>query len=108
MKNVTNKKNIAIYRVDGLGIFQNIPKTAIEGMKEGIDKVFKDCAPSISIECNLKSVDFLDVTFDLVKDINKPYPKSKNKPLYLNKHANYPLNILKQLPKSIEKHKSET
>ena len=36
-------------------------------------KVFKNCGLSITIECNLKSVDFLDVTFDPVKDIWKPY-----------------------------------
>ena len=54
--------------------------------------------PSISI----------DVTFDLVNGIYKPYSKPNNKPLYINGHSNQPLNILKQLPKSIETHISET
>ena len=67
-----------------------------------------DCGLSITIKCNLKSIDFLDVTFDLVKDIYKLYRKPSNKPLYINKHSNHPPNMLKQLPKSIEKPISQT
>ena len=91
-----------------MGIFQNIPKTEIERKKKQIVKVFKDCGLSITIKCNLKSEDFLDVTFDLLNEIYKPYRKPNNKPLYINKHSNHPPNILKQLPKSIEKRISET
>ena len=87
---------------------QNIPKTEIERKKKQIVKVFKDCGLSITIEYNLKSVDFLDVTFDLVKDIYKPHRKPNNKPLYINKHSNHLTNILKQLTKLIEKRISET
>ena len=104
LKNITNKENIGLYCDDRLGIFQNIPKTEIERKKKQIVKVFKDCGLSITIKCNLKSIDFLDVTFDLVNDIYKPYRKPSNKPLYINKHFNHPPNILKQLPESIEKH----
>ena len=105
---ITTKEKIGIYRDNGLGIFQNISKTEIERKKKQMVKVFKDCGLSITIECKLKSMDFLDVTFDLLKDIYKPYCKPNNEPLYINKHSNYPPNILKQLPKSIEKHVSET
>ena len=70
--------------------------------------MFKDCGLSITIKCNLKSEDFLDITFDLLNEIYKPYRKPNNKPLYINKHSNHPPNILKQLPKSIEKRISET
>ena len=103
LKNITSKENIGLYRDDGLGIFQNIPKTEIEEKKKQIVKVFKDYGLSITIKCNLKSEDFLDVTFDLLNEIYKPYRKPNNKPLYINKHSSHPPNILKQLPKSIEK-----
>ena len=102
------KRTLGLYCDDGLGIFQNIPKTEIERKKKQIVKVFKDCGLSITIKCNLKSIDFLDVTFDLVKDIYKLYRKPSNKPLYINKHSNHPPNISKQLPKSIEKPISQT
>ena len=108
LKNVGNKENIELYRYDGLGIFQNISKTEIEKKKKQILKAFEDCGLSITLKFNLKSLDFLDVTFDLVNDIYKPYRKPNNKPLYINKHSNHPQNILKQLLKSIEKRISET
>ena len=108
LKNVGNKENIELYRYDGLGIFQNISKTEIEKKKKQILKAFEDCGLSITLKFNLKSLDFLDVTFDLVNDICKPYRKPNNKPLYINKHFNHPQNILKQLLKSIEKRISET
>ena len=63
---------------------------------------------SITIHCNLKTVDFLDVTFDLDNNVYKPFRKEKSKPIYINKHSNHPPSILKQLPKSIEKRISET
>ena len=37
-----------------------------------------------------------------------PNHKPNNKPLYINKHSSHPPNILKQLPKFIEKRISET
>ena len=63
---------------------------------------------TITIQCNLKPVDFLDVTFDLDNNAYKPFRKENNKPIYINKHSNHPPSILKQLPKSIEKRISET
>ena len=108
LKNATNKDNICLYRDDELGIFQNIPKTEIERKKNQIVKVFEECGLSITIKCNSKSADFLDVMYDLVYEIYKPYRKVNNKPLYIKKHSNHPPNILKQLLKSIEKRISET
>ena len=71
-------------------------------------KVFKDSTLTITIKCNSKSVNFLDVEFDLVNEIYKPYRKPNNKLLHINKHSNHPPNILKQLQKSIEKRITET
>ena len=62
---------------------------------------------SITIQCNLKTVEFLDVTLDL-DNTYKPFRKENNKPIYINKHSNHPPSILKQLPKSIEKRIFET
>ena len=82
-------------------------KTEIERLKKAIVKVFKDSGLSITIACNLKSVDFLDVTFDLINNTYRPYRKPNNKPQYINKHSNHPPTVLKQIPKSIEKRISE-
>ena len=103
LKNITNKENIGLYRGNRLGIFQNIPKTEIERKNKQTVKMFKDCGLHITTKCNLKSVDFLDITFHHVNNIYKTYRKPGNKPLYINKYSNHPSNILKQLPKFIEK-----
>ena len=67
----------------------------------------KPLSLNITIECNLNSVDFLDVTFDLVNITYNPYLKPNNEPQYINKQSNHPPNVLKQLPISIEKRVSE-
>ena len=107
LKNVTNREHIGLYPDNGLGIFQNIPKTEIERKEKRIVKVFKEYALPITTKCKSKSVYFPYLTFDLVNEIYKTYRKPNNKPLYINKHFNRHPNILKQLPKSIEKRKSE-
>ena len=68
----------------------------------------QDVLETQSIQCNLKSVDFLDVTFDLYKKVYKPYRKPNNKPIYVNKQSNRSPNVLKQLPKSNAKGISDT
>jgi len=72
LSNVTRKENIGLYRDDGLGVFQNLPRSSIERKKKEIVKVFKDCGLSITIETNLQSAVFLDVTSDMQKNIFKP------------------------------------
>ena len=98
----TNKKNIDLYCDDELWKLQSIPRTEIERRKKQIVKAFKGCGLSFTIEYNLKSVNFLDVTFDLVKDIYKLYCKPINKPIYINKHSNQPPIILKELPNPLK------
>ena len=108
MTNIINKEDVGLYCDDGLGIFRNISRPEIVRKKKAIIKVFKKCGLSIVVDTNLKAVDFLDVTFDLDRDIYKPYQKPNDSPIYINKKSNHPPNILKQLPKSIAKHISET
>ena len=108
LTNIMNKEDVGLYRDDGLDIFRNISRPEIERKKKAIGKVFKKCGLSILVDRNLKTVDFLDMTFDLDKNIYKPYRKPNNSPIYINKNSNHPPNILKQLPKSIAKRISET
>ena len=108
MTNIINKEDVGLYCDDGLGIFRNISRPEIVRKKKAIIKVFKKCGLSIVVDTNLKAVDFLDVTFDLDRDIYKPYQKPNDSPIYINKKSNHPPNILKQLAKSIAKCISET
>ena len=96
LTNIMNKEDIGLYRDDRFGIFKNISGPEIERKKKAIVKVFKKCGLSIVVDTNLKTADFLDVTFDPDKNIYKPYRKPNNSPIYINKNSNHPPNILKQ------------
>ena len=57
---------------------------------------------SLEIECNLKTVNYLDITLDLNTGTYKPYPKPNDEILYSHAKSSHPANILKQLLVSIE------
>ena len=56
----------------------------------------------ITIQCNLKIADCLDVTF------NRPFNKANSEISYIHKHLNYPPSIIKQLPLSVERRLSKS
>ena len=99
---VIDKNDIGLNRDDGLGIFHRISKPMISRKKKLIVKTFKQCGLAITIECYLKSVNFLNITFDFQNNIYKPYRKANDEPTYVNKNSNNPPSILKQLTKYIE------
>ena len=57
----------------------------------------------IEVKCNLKVVDYLDITFNLNDGTYKPINKPNNNPRYVHVESNHPPNIIKQIPKSISK-----
>ena len=58
-------KNIGLYRDDGLSIFKNCSGPQMEKIKKRLQKVFKNNGLNVIIECNMKIVNYLDVTFNL-------------------------------------------
>ena len=58
---------------------------------------------SITIEANLKSVNFLD----LERDAYRPYIKPNDKPSYVHSLSNHPPGIIKNIPVSINKRLSK-
>ena len=54
-------------RDDGLAIFKNISGPKSENVKSDIQKLFKENELDIIIQCNLKTVNYLDVTLNLTK-----------------------------------------
>ena len=107
LKNEIRKENAGLYRDDGLGILQNFSGPEVERIRKRIVKIFKDCGLNITIKMNLKTVDFLDVRFDLVNNTYQPYRKRNNEPVYFHKQSNHPHNILKEFPKSVKKRISD-
>ena len=68
---------------------------------KNIIKIFKDVGFSIDIETNSKVVYFLDITFNLNNGIYKPYKKTNDTLLYINKSSNHPPETINQLPRII-------
>ena len=58
-------KNIGLYRDDGLLIFKNCSGPQMEKIKKRLQEVFKNNVLSVIVECNMKIVKYLDVSFNL-------------------------------------------
>ena len=69
-------------------------------MKKEICKIIDQNGLRVDIKANMKTVDFLDVTFDIETGIYKSYVKPNNIPLYVHKHSNHPPTIINNFPKS--------
>ena len=70
LNDIISKKNLGLYRDDGLEIFENMPGLEIERKKKDLVKVFKDNGLNITVNANVKVADFVDVNFDLVQGIS--------------------------------------
>ena len=98
-----NKKDFGLYRDDGLKVVKNKSRPETEKIKKNIQKMFKENKLDIVIKCNMKLVNYLDVTLNLNNSNYKLYRKPDNEILYIHKDSNHPLGILNQIPTSIEK-----
>ena len=97
-----NKTTIGLYRDGGLAVFRNVSGTHCEKTKKEFQKLFWQDSLKLIIKCNLKIVDFLDVTLNLTDSTYKPYHKANDEICYIHKESNHPPSITKQLPISIE------
>ena len=105
--NVYGKDNIGLYRDDGLAIFKNTSGPQANRIRKDITRRFKTYRLNITIQTNMKIVNYLDVTFDLTKGTYCPYRKPNDEPQYINTKSNHPPNIIKQLPASINRRISD-
>ena len=102
LANKFDKNSVGLYRDDGLALFKNINSHRKGKIRKEFHQLFKEKGFSLEIECNLKTVNYLDITLDLNTGNYKPYRKPNDETLYIHAKSNHPANILKQLPISIE------
>ena len=96
-----------LYRDDGLAIHRRIPGPRMERIKKDLVALFKSHGLAITIDTNLESTNFLDITLDLGSEKFKPYRKPNDQPLYVHTESNHPPTVIKQLPISINRRLSE-
>ena len=97
-----NKNNIGLYRNDGLAVFKNVSGPQAEKIKKHFQNIFRKNDLNIIVKCNLKIVDYLEVTLNLSDGLYKPFYKPNSKINYIHKESNHPANIIKQLPLSVK------
>ena len=101
------KNIIGLRRDDVLATLCNKTGSQIDRAKKALIKIFKENDLAITVETNLQSTDFLDVTLDLANNRYFPYRKPGNTPLYINSNSNHPGTIVKQLPYMINRRISD-
>ena len=65
MKTNFPQLNFGLYRDDGLAAHKHIPGPTLNRMQKDIIRLFKKHDLKITIEINMRRVDFLDVRLDL-------------------------------------------
>ena len=100
-------KNIGLYRDDRLAFFKNVSGPASEKIKKQLQSLFNQKDLQIIIECNLKVINYLDVTFNLNDGSYRPYENPNGETHYIDIQSDQPPSITKQLSRSIEKHLSQ-
>ena len=98
-----SSNNIGLYRDDGLSVFRNISGRQAEKYKKTIQNIFKDKGLQIIIKCNLKIVDYLDLTLNLNDGTYRPFHKTNEETNYIHVESNHPPKIIKKIPRFIEK-----
>ena len=101
--NKYNPNNIGLYRDDGLAVFKNTSGLQSEKIKKTFQRMFKNKGLDIIINCNMKIVNYLDVTLNLNDGSYRPYKKPNEETNYIHVNSDHLSSILKQLPTSIEK-----
>ena len=107
LTNTFEKGKVGLYRDDGLAVLKNASGHQADKVRKDTIRIFKDLGLDITIQVNLKIVNFLDVTFNLHDGTFQPYYKPNETPMYINVKSNHPPNIIKQLPSTINKRLNE-
>ena len=97
LKNVFQNNTFGFYRDDGLAVIKVLSGPEIDRQKKNVVKTFKDYGINITIEANLHTVNYLDVTFDLRKGTYLPYRKLHNPQVYTSNCSNHLPTVITQL-----------
>ena len=79
-------------------VIENANGSKLNRLRKNVIPVFHNEGLKITIDTNLTTTDFLDVTLELFTGKYFPYRKSNDSPLYVNANCNHPPNTLEQLP----------
>ena len=84
LEKCSKKKDVGLHRDDRLACFENNDGHQNDKIRKELIKIFQRNGLKLDIKCNLKVVDYLDITFDLKTGSYKPYRKPNNETRYIN------------------------
>ena len=88
--NKYNPNNIGLYRDDGLAVFKNTSGPQSEKIKKTFQRMFKNKGLDININCNMKIVNYPDVTLNLNDGSYRPYKKPNEETNYIHVNSDHP------------------
>ena len=100
---IFDKNLVGLYRDDGLSVVRTKSGRVLEQLKQKLVRSFAEENLKITVEKGMIQTDFLDVTFDLGNKTYRPYKKPNDVLMYVDPRSNHPQNIIKSIPKMIEK-----
>lgn len=90
-----------LYRDDGLLVLNNVPNRMMEKTRKQLIAIFNRYRLKISIDCNVKNVNFLDANLNLNTETHTPYHKPNECLRYVDIHSNHPNSVKKAIVKSV-------
>ena len=88
--NKYNPNNIGLCRDGELAVFKNASGPQSEKIKNTLQKMFKNNGLDIIINCNMKIVNYLDVTLNLNDGFYRPYKKPNGETNYIHVNSDHP------------------
>ena len=89
-----------------MSVFENTSEPKFDRLRKDVIAVFHNEVLNITIDTNLTTSDFIEITLDLFTGKQYPYRKPSDNSLYVNAISNHPPIISKQLPKMVKTHLS--
>ena len=74
---------------------QNISGPHADKIRKGFHQLFTANGLSLETKCNLKIINYLDITSGFSTDKYKPHCKPNDETIYIRPKSNYPANIMK-------------
>ena len=68
-----DKNSVGLYRDVGFALFKNINGHQADKIRKEFYQLLKENGLSLKIECNLKTVNYVDITLEVNTGIYKPY-----------------------------------
>lgn len=74
---------LGLYRDDGLPVMRSCSGSKADRIRKALIKIVHTCGLKITVQTNLKTVNFLDVTLNMNTSEYQPYRKPNNEPIYI-------------------------